>query len=134
MNRVLLDTDTLSFFFRSVPTIVARMREYLARYGYVHLSVVSYYELLNGLYYRDAHKQLSRFEGFVSVDHVLPITPEIAQLAAEISAHLRRTGQIIGHNDVLSAATAQHHGLTLVTNNTAHFGRIRKLHLDNWAA
>ncbi len=43
-------------------------------------------------------------------------------------------GRTIGHNDVLIAATAMVHGLTLVTNNSDHFSRINGLDIDNWSS
>ena len=49
-----------------------------------------------------------------------------------IRAELEAAGQPIGANDLLIAAHACALGLTLVTNNTREFGRIRDLKIDNW--
>jgi tRNA(fMet)-specific endonuclease VapC len=95
--------------------------------------VVTYYEVLNGLYYKDARKQLGRFLEFVRLNSVLPLNQESAQRAAEIFADLHKQGQIIGHNDVLIAGTAIVNDLILVTNNVNHFGRIAGLAIDNWS-
>jgi tRNA(fMet)-specific endonuclease VapC len=38
----------------------------------------------------------------------------------------------IGGNDMMIAATALAHGLTLVTHNTGEFGRIAGLQLEDW--
>lgn len=46
--------------------------------------------------------------------------------------NLRRKNLMIGHADVLIAATALHYDLQVVTNNQAHFQRIEGLELDNW--
>ncbi|WP_421825877.1 type II toxin-antitoxin system VapC family toxin [Larkinella sp.] len=99
----------------------------------MNLSVVTYYEVLNGLYYKDTRKQLDRFLEFAKLNTVLPLTPNCAQRAAEIFAELRKQGQIIGHNDVLIAGTAIVNDLVLVTNNVNHFGRIPGLSVDNWS-
>jgi predicted nucleic acid-binding protein len=50
----------------------------------------------------------------------------------EIKAQLRKEGMLLEDVDLLIAATARVQGLTLVTNNQDHFGRISGLHLDNW--
>lgn len=49
-------------------------------------------------------------------DRILPITPDIARRWGELSA-------AVGHDggDVIIAATALHHGLTVVTRNERHF-------------
>lgn len=60
---------------------------------------------------------LARFE-------ILPMDEATAGQYALITAKLRREKQLIGTNDLWIAAAAVAHGLDLVTNNTAHFGRV----------
>jgi len=52
-------------------------------------------------------------------DRVLPVDLAVAECAGEILHH--RTSRLGGLADALIAATAQVHGLTLVTRNTADF-------------
>jgi hypothetical protein len=40
--------------------------------------------------------------------------------------------KMIGANDLLTAAHARSLGFALVTNNTAEFGRVRGLTIENW--
>ncbi len=96
------------------------------------MSVVTYYEIMHGLLFKDAKKQLKAFQIFVNDCRILPLTTEIADISAVIYADLRRKNQIIGHTDVLIGATALHHDLKVVTNNQNHFTRIPNLELDNW--
>jgi tRNA(fMet)-specific endonuclease VapC len=49
-----------------------------------------------------------------------------------LRAHLERTGQIIGANDMLIAAQALAHNLTLVTDNLGEFKRVLGLTVRNW--
>jgi predicted nucleic acid-binding protein len=49
-----------------------------------------------------------------------------------VYADLYRDGHLISDADILIAATALVHGLTLVTENQAHFQRIRSLHIASW--
>lgn len=48
---------------------------------------------------------------------------------ARIRGQLRRQGLIIGDADILIAATAIDHEVTLITQNVHHFERIPHLHL-----
>jgi tRNA(fMet)-specific endonuclease VapC len=132
MKQALLDSDTLSFYFKGNPSVIQKIDSYLLEYGFVHISVITYYELLNGLLFKDARAQLNRFEQFVQLNQVLPINSGIASTAAKIYADLRKNNQVIGHNDVLIGATAIEHDLILITNNTNHFARIPGLSIDNW--
>jgi predicted nucleic acid-binding protein len=132
MKAAIVDTDTISYFFRGNADVAAKLHEYLLEHGRVYLSVVTYYEILNGLYFKDAKKQLAQFEKFVSLNKVLPLTAEIAKTSARIYANLRTIGQTVSHNDVLIAGTAIVNNLALVTNNTSHFSRISALDIDNW--
>jgi tRNA(fMet)-specific endonuclease VapC len=49
-----------------------------------------------------------------------------------IRADLAREGRLIGPNDLLIAATARAHDLTLVTHDTGEFGRVVGLRVDDW--
>ncbi len=133
MKQVMIDTDTLSYFFRNTPNVVMKLDKYLQEFGFINLSVVTYYEVLNGLYFKDAKNQLDKFEQFIELNEVLPLTDEVAKESAGIYALLRKKGQAIGHNDVLIAGTAIVNGMTLITNNITHFSRIDGLEIDNWA-
>jgi len=65
MHEALIDTDILSEFFRGNPIVVAHFKDYLLEYKTFNLSIISYYEILNGLLFKDAKKQLSKFKQFV---------------------------------------------------------------------
>jgi tRNA(fMet)-specific endonuclease VapC len=132
MKQAIIDTDTLSYFFRKNPAVIAKLDKYLQEFGFVNISTVTYYEVLNGLYFKDAKNQLVMFEKFVEDNEILPLTAEVAKKAAAIYADLRKKGQIIGHNDVMIAGTAMVNDMTLISNNTNHFGRIEGLDLENW--
>ncbi|MBL0048806.1 MAG: type II toxin-antitoxin system VapC family toxin [Bacteroidetes bacterium] len=132
MKPSMLDTDVLSEFLRGNPKVIAKVDEHLKKFGYISLSVITYYEILNGLLYKDAKKQLTKFEEFVVLNKLLPLSQRMAKSAAAIQAELRKKGTEIGHTDTLIAGTAVSSGLQLVTNNTKHFKRIKGLTVDNW--
>ena len=79
----------------------------------------------------DANHQA--IDDFLSGVAVLAVDADIARAFGEIKARLRRQGNLIEDFDLLLAATALTNDLTLVTNNSAHFGRVAGLILDNWA-
>jgi tRNA(fMet)-specific endonuclease VapC len=131
MKPSILDTDILSEFLRGNPKVIDKVDEHLKEYGFISLSIITYYEILNGLFYKDARKQLKRFEDFVGLNRVIPLTLHMAKTAAIIQADLRKKGIEIGHTDTLIAGIALTSELQLVTNNTDHFNRIKGLGIAN---
>ena len=73
-----------------------------------------------------------KFEKFVALNKVIPLTMRMAKTAAVIQADLRKKGTVIGHTDTLIAGIAITSKLQLVTNNTIHFKRIKGLEIENW--
>ncbi len=132
MNPSMLDTDILSEFLRGNPKVIAKVDDYLKEHGFINLSIITYYEILNGLLYKDARKQMTKFEKFVALNKVIPLTMRMAKTAAVIQADLRKKGTVIGHTDTLIAGIAITSKLQLVTNNTIHFKRIKGLEIENW--
>ena len=128
----MLDTDILSEFLRGNPKVVVKVDEYLKEFGFISLSIITYYEILNGLLYKDARKQLTKFEDFVELNKVVPLTLRTAKISAEIQADLRKKGTVIGHTDTLIAGIAMANEMQLITNNTDHFRRIKGLDIANW--
>lgn len=46
---------------RGNTNIIVRLDEHLQEYGFINISIITYYEVLNGLLYKDAKKQLVKF-------------------------------------------------------------------------
>ena len=55
-----------------------------------------------------------------------------AEVYGRIRADLAARGTPIGANDLLIAAIALAHTLTLVTHNTGEFSRVARLLLEDW--
>ena len=64
--------------------------------------------------------------------NIIPIGDKEALVAGDILAGLRKTGNIIGLEDVLIAASAITNQFAVVTANIRHFTRIRDLKVENW--
>ena len=129
----MLDTDFLSKFLRGNPKVINKVDEHLKEYGFISLSVVTYYEILNGLFYKDARNQMRKFEEFIASNKVISLTSSMAYAAALIQADLRKKGTEIGHTDTLIAGICIVSDLQLITNNTNHFKRIKELNIVNWS-
>ena len=103
MKPALVDTDILSEFLRGTSKVVENAEKYLQEYDAINFSIITYYEILNGLLYKDARKQLQKFSDFSVLNKILPLTISATRQAAEIYAELKKTGQPIGHTDCLIA-------------------------------
>jgi predicted nucleic acid-binding protein len=132
MKQSIIDTDILSEFLRGNSMVIAKVDEHLKKYGFISISIITYYEILNGLLYKDAKKQMAKFEAFVELNKVVPLTIKTVKISANIQAELRNKGTEIGHTDTLIAGVAMASKLQLVTNNINHFKRINGLEITNW--
>ena len=132
MNRALIDTDILSYYFKGDLIVVENFQKYLAKYEIIEISLITYYEIMSGLLYKNALKQLEIFNDFVSENIVIAATEESCKISSEIYSKLRKNGELIDDIDLLIAGIAIENEMALVTNNTNHFGRIPGLNLENW--
>jgi tRNA(fMet)-specific endonuclease VapC len=94
INKTLIDTDTLSFFLRGRPEVTAHVGRYLAEHRQLNISVITYYEVLSGLRYRDARRQIDTFLGLIRANRLLPLTEAACGHAASAYAALRKSGQL----------------------------------------
>ncbi|MBI4491778.1 MAG: PIN domain-containing protein [Chloroflexi bacterium] len=129
--KFLLDTDTCVFWLRGQTPV----RDRLVREGSptVAISIITLAELRYGAACSarpEANHQA--IDAFLSGIALLGIDPATARAFADIKAGLRAEGRLIEDFDLVIAATATVHGLTLVTNNVEHFGRVSNLRLENW--
>jgi tRNA(fMet)-specific endonuclease VapC len=81
---------------------------------------------------RSAPKFQQGLTALLSDVSVLDLTIEVAQKFGELRAELFDRGQPVASVDVMIAATAIVHELTVVTHNTQHFSRIPGLTVDDW--
>ncbi len=132
MNRALIDTDILSYYFKGEPIVVENFQKYLARYDLLEISIITYYEITSGLLYKNALKQLEIFEDFVFENVIIPLTEESCKISSEIYSRLRLNGELVDDIDLLIAGIAIENEMVLVTNNEKHFGRIPGIKLENW--
>src|ERR1700677_4568355 len=132
MPRYMLDTDTCSYIMkRSNDVLLKRLQKVAV--DDVCISVISKSQLLFGVELAPRRQQdEAALDAFLSYVEVLDFTGEASFHYAKIRAELKRSGTMIGANDLFIAAHARSLGLTLVTNNTREFARIRHLAIENW--
>jgi len=131
-EQSLIDTDVLSAIMRTHPVAIAQAKKYLSVYRQLSFSIITKYEVLRGLKVKGSTTQISTFDHLCKKSQILLLTDEIISKAAEIYADLYKRGELISDADILISASAISNGLTLVTNNEKHFGRIAGLRLENW--
>ena len=131
----MLDTNTCVNYIRFGPASKVTPRLAAAPPGSVFLCSVVVGELLYGAYHSLPPHQAANLApvgtfraGFGS----LPMDDAAADQYGRLRAHLAGTGQLIGPNDLLSAAIALANGLILVTHNTKEFSRAPGLPLEDW--
>lgn len=130
---LVLDSNTISYYFRGDPQVVPRLQalrpadlsvpaivEYELRYGLMRLPAIA------------AAPRLAALAQFLLPMQLLPFDSECAAHAARIRAELEAVGTPIGPHDTLIAATALRHQATLVTRNTREFSRVSGLQWLNW--
>lgn len=130
----LLDTNILSELIKKRPN--PHLIKCLSTQSSENLftSVICVMELRMGSALRDDFhlfwKRIS--DEIISRVNIIPIGADEAKAAGDIIAILKKTGQLIGIEDVLIAATAITHRLTAVTANVNHFNRVEGLSVENW--
>ncbi|MFM9840396.1 MAG: type II toxin-antitoxin system VapC family toxin [Cyclobacteriaceae bacterium] len=132
MTEALVDTDILSFYFKGDEKVIARFGEYLKEFEQINISIITYYEIIAGLKYKKAERQIRDLEVFVNNNTIINLSEESTELSGDTYADLRQRGKTIGTSDLLIAGTALEKGLTLVTNNEKHYEPIQGLKIENW--
>ena len=130
MPQYMLDTDTVSFALRGQGRVAARLLEH--RPSQLCISAVTLAELRFGAEAKRSRRLHGLITTFVETVAVVPFDEPAADRFPAVAASLARRGEPIGTFDTLMASHALSSGLTFVTNNTKHFGRVVGLKTENW--
>ena len=115
----LVDTNVISELLRRAPN--AQVLQWFDQARHVAISVISVDEIVFGLTRRSLPVLLQRFDEFLAEATVLDVDLRVARRAAELRGSLAAKGHVRTQSDMLIAATAQVHALTLVTRNVRDF-------------
>ena len=132
MLRYMLDTDICSYVMkRSQDALLRRLQK--VPVSDVCISVVTKSELLYGVEVSPRRQQdEAALNAFLNYVEVLDFPDNASSHYAQIRAQLKKSGKMIGANDLFIAAHARSLGLTLVTHNTQEFRRVHRLAIEDW--
>jgi len=132
--RYLLDTNTIIFALKDAQGGAA-LRIGQAAQSEVCVCAVVEAELYHGAtkYERPSRRE-AVLEGFLQPFQSLPFDSSCVPHYARIRDFLECRGRIIGANDLMIAAVALTHDLTVVTHNCDEFDRVPGLRVENWSA
>lgn len=132
MPVYMFDTDISTYIMkRSHDNLLRRLQR--VPIDDVCISVVTRCELLLGVEVSPRRENdQAALDVYLSHVETLDYPEDAAIHYAQIRAHLKQRGTMIGANDLFIAAHARCLGLTLVTNNTNEFKRVPGLTLENW--
>ncbi|WP_298428583.1 PIN domain-containing protein [Ottowia sp.] len=128
-----LDTNTISYYFRGEPQVVQRLQA--QRPAEIGVPAIVVYELRYGLARlppEAAAPRTAALNAFLRAVQTLPFDAACAEQAATLRAALEAQGQPIGPHDTLIAATAIAQQAPLVTRNVREFARVAGLRVVNW--
>ena len=131
MPRYMLDADTVSYALRGQGQVAARLLE--RQPSETCISAITLAELNFGAEAKRSQRLRRAIRTFTRDVAVVPFDDSAAARFGVVAAALRSRGAPIGVYDTLIAAQALSLGLTVVTNNTRHFGRVPGLAVENWA-
>jgi hypothetical protein len=115
----LVDTNVISELTRRRPN--AAVLAWSQSVAVHHVSAISVDELWYGISRRPMLKLDAWLSNYLNSHTVLPIDQEVARRAGQLRGVFSLRGIVRDQPDMLIAATAQAHGLTLVTRNSKDF-------------
>lgn len=126
----LLDTDTSSAYLKDNARVINRVIQYGGR---LSVSMVTVGELYTWAFRPSASpRRLIDLASFLNDVAAWDLDLDVARKFGEVRAVLLDAGQRAPEMDLLIAATALVHGLTLVTHNTRDYSHVPGLALTDW--
>jgi tRNA(fMet)-specific endonuclease VapC len=128
----LLDTNTCVRYINGQSERIRARLEAIQPLEIVVCSVVKA-EMFFGAYKSERRDlNLANSLRFLGRFRSLPFDDSAARVYGEIRAELESWGKPIGPNDLMIAAIARLHGLTVVTHNLREFERVDGLSCEDW--
>ena len=129
-----LDTNIVIKLLRpkSDPLVQARLDAALFNDVEIVIPQAVHYEMLRGIYCRNAASQEAWYRLFRDICTVGMLTEITWEYAALLYYKLRKKGCTIGDADILIGAFCLENNYTLVTANTKDFRDMNGLRLEDW--
>ena len=131
--KYMIDTDIVIAYLRGVPCVVDKFTN--ISIDEIYISSMTKAELLIGpknLKGKRAINALKTVTDFIKFIEIIPFDSTCAEIFADISFSLKKSGTKIGDADIIIAATTIKTKSTLVTHNQKHFSRIKALPCIDW--
>ena len=130
--KVMLDTNTCIAIIKGKPPHVLR-RFNAYKVGEIGVSSVTFAELEFGVA-KSQHQEKNQaaLDEFVLPLEIAYFNREAARVYGRVRAALEKKGTPIGALDLMIGAHALSLGVTLATNNTREFSRIKGLNVVDW--
>ena len=130
--KVMLDTNTcIAIIRRNSPHVLKRFNAY--KVGEIGISWITLAELEFGVA-KSQHEEKNQaaLDEFVLPLEIANFNRETARVYGRVRAMLEKKGTPIGSLDMMIGAHALALGITLATNNTREFSRIKGLTVVDW--
>ncbi len=129
----LLDTNICSAHLKQPSGLIHRFVQHAGR---LHISTIVLGELYTWAYRRgDPNKLLTVIERDLVGDLILlDYDRRCAMQFGQLQSEMLRQGTVVNPVDLMIAAVALVHDLTLVTRNTKHFHAVSGLRIVDWLA
>src|SRR3990172_13446277 len=122
MDVALLDTDILSELVKQHSRAVqARAEAYFRVQSQIAISAITCYQILRWLRQPPKAERLAQFDQMLRQQIVLDVDLPVLDRAADLWIQARAEGKPREDVDLVIAATALVHDLTLATGNIKHF-------------
>ena len=130
MKKYLIDTNIVIFYMKGRFDLDVKFDD--AAIENCFISEITLAELKFGVEKSEKpEKNKKALDNFLTGIQILPIFHSL-DLYAKEKARLQKAGTPIDDFDLLIGVTSVIHALTMVTNNTNHFKRIRGIRLEDW--
>lgn len=134
MGGYCFDTDVLSATIRPRPDLALIRRLAAVPVADQFTTAITKGELLYGVERRRSARLREAIEALLAAGPtVLPFDSAAAERYGSLRARLERAGNHLDEPDLRIASIALSRGLTLVTANLRHFGRVPGLEAEDWA-
>jgi tRNA(fMet)-specific endonuclease VapC len=126
----LVDTDIASAYLQGNGKVFNR---FIQHGGGLYISILSVAELYSWVYVAPNPEKRERgLLAMLSDVTALPIDDDIARQCGQTRADLQKQGTKVPTIDLLIAATALRHNLTVVTHNQRHFSLVPSVRIEDW--
>ena len=130
MKKYLIDTNTCIYYIKGKFDLNKKFEKVDPDNCFI--SEITLAELKFGVENSEKkEKNIKALNNFLTGVKVVPIFHSL-DLYAKEKARLRKAGTPIDDFDLLIGVTSVAHNLTIITNNTVHFKRIKGIVLEDW--